>query len=324
MAEALQQMQVERLSGIMVLLGTQNAQASIDKFSGDPRKFQSWIKSIDKYVMIVNGDADSKKTFALQTAEGAVSEFLIRYYTANADCTWDTVLTQLQTRFGDIVDSQHALQVLRTTKQKQGETIQVFAERLIDMAEQAWPGRQLNDVLIERQMIDCLIDGLTDNAVARKVMRDAPPTFNGAVQIAINEQNLSRKFELRNRSAPRFKPSFKNRPEQRVNSDRRDEPMDVDAFQGTCFKCGKRGHRAVNCKAKPTKTVHEVSRQAKCTCFKCGEGGHVLAACQNRGNPTTGRCWLCGQRGHRQAGCPNQIQAKAESWDEESQAQLKD
>ena len=55
-------------------------------------------------------------------------------------------------------------------------------------------------------MIDCLIDGLTDSAVARKVMRENPHMFQNTVRIAVNEQNLSRKFELRNRAVPKITP----------------------------------------------------------------------------------------------------------------------
>ena len=49
MAEAFAQTQVERLGNIALLLGTQCAQTSIEKIAGDPKKFQGWIKNIDKY-----------------------------------------------------------------------------------------------------------------------------------------------------------------------------------------------------------------------------------------------------------------------------------
>ena len=123
MAETRAQAQVDRLTSIMLLMGTQSAQTAIEKFSGEPKKFLSWIKSIEKYLLVVNGDAENKKTFALQSAEGPVSEFLVRYYHSNPDCTWDQTFQQLKIRFGDIVDSQHALQLLRNAKQKPRDTI---------------------------------------------------------------------------------------------------------------------------------------------------------------------------------------------------------
>ena len=300
MADALAQAQVDRLSSIMLLMGTQSAQAAIEKFLGDPKKFQSWIKSIEKYILVVHGDTNSKKTFALQSSEGPVSEFLVRYFQSNPDSTWQQTYEQLKSRFGDIVDSQHALQVLRGARQKSGEIIQVFAERLICMAEQAWPDQDLTGPLIARQLIDCLIDGLTDSGIARKVMRENVITFAQAVQIAVSEQNLTRKFELRNRTVPTTK-SIRA-------GVRQEEPMEVDTFKGQCFKCGKSGHRAIECRPKVVRkrvyemTARKVDKQT--SCYKCGEAGHIIATCPNRGNPNTGCCWLCGQLGHRRSECP--------------------
>ena len=105
-----------------------------------------------------------------------------------------------KSQFGDVVDAQHALQLLRNTQQKPGETIQVFAKCLICYAEQAWPGQNLTSPLIEAQLIDCFIDGQTDGGIARRVMRENLATLAHAVQTAAFKQNLTRKFELRNHS----------------------------------------------------------------------------------------------------------------------------
>lgn len=290
---AIQRGQLEQLQAITSLMGTQNTQ-HIERFIGDPKKFQSWIKSIDKYLIVVGACRETSiKSVALQSSEGAVSEFLLRFYRTYPDCTWTDVYAQLKSRFSDIIDTQHALQVLRTTKQKVGETAQVYAERLICVAEQAWPDSDLTAPLISQQLTDCFIDGLTDSAVARRVLREGPQTFTAAVQIAVSEQNLTRKIQLRNRAAPKFqyKPKLSSQSSQ-------EEPMEVDSFRGSCYKCGKPGHRAINCRSKMSR-VHEV----RLTCFKCGQSGHVISKCTNPGNPQTGRCWNCGQRNHRQAQC---------------------
>ena len=63
MADTWAKAQVDRLSSIMVLMGTQSAQTAIEKFSGEPKKFQSWVKSIEKYILVVNGDAEVRKPF---------------------------------------------------------------------------------------------------------------------------------------------------------------------------------------------------------------------------------------------------------------------
>lgn len=301
---------VEKLSSIMVLLGTQNAQTSIEKFQGDPKRFQNWVKSIEKYTMLIGGNGDQKKRFALQTADGPVSEFLVRYYSSNPVSSWPEVLAHLKARFGEIIDNQHALQVLRSTRQKPTESIQVYAERVVSVAEQAWPDSDLSDPLIQRQLIDCFIDGLTDSGVARKVMRDSPDNFQDAVRVAVNEQNLARKFELRNRGLPKFQkfPKATTKPADF----RQEEPMEVDSFRGVCFKCHKKGHRAVDCRSGKTARV---AAMHTVTCFKCGEAGHVISRCPNRGSPATGRCWLCGDKQHKQADCPRRADNRPKSND---------
>ena len=295
--------QLQQLNTIGHLLGTQNAQASLTKYSGDPKKFQDWIRSLEKYQLLVGRSQDhDKKAFALHSAEGPVSDFLVRYFKTNPLSTWTDVLNELKARFDDIVDRQHGLQVLRTTKQKKDETIQVFAERLLYVAEQAWPGEDLNQVLIQRQILDIFVDGIMENQIARKVLRENPNTLSAAVKIAVDEQNLTRKFQLRNRvvTQPKTVSRLKTDKFDRT-TDRVEVPMEVDTFQGRCFKCHKQGHRAVNCRQKK---VHEVKTGSRLICYRCGEPGHGLKTCQNQGKPETGRCWHCGSPDHKRATCP--------------------
>jgi len=39
----------------------------------------------NKYMLVIDSDVESKKMFALQSAEGPVTEFLVRYYRLNPD-----------------------------------------------------------------------------------------------------------------------------------------------------------------------------------------------------------------------------------------------
>lgn len=292
--------QLEQLTAVTHLLGTQNAQTSLMKYGGEPKKFQEWVRSLEKYTILVGQPGDGAyKTFALQSAEGPVSDFLVRYYKHNPDANWQTVLQELKLRFADIVDSQHGLQVLRTTKQKPTETVQLYAERLLLVAEAAWPEGNLNEFLIQRQIVDIFIDGLLDNQIARKVLREGPQTVIAAVKIAVDEQNLTKKFNLRNRG---YKPVPRTRSDRPQFEQRHETPMEVDTFRGQCYKCHRKGHRAIDCKSK---NLFEVgSTRPKITCFRCGQLGHGIRNCKNRGNPETGRCWSCGSKEHIRSKCP--------------------
>ena len=250
----IQQGQLARLGTITDLLGTQSAGSAIKNYAGEPHKFLSWIRSLEKYSVVVGAGKEGMKSFALQSSEGPVSDFLVRYLNAHgssSDCTSDAMYKELRARSGEIIDTQHAMQILRSLKQRSGETVQVYAERLLRLAEQAWPEADLTQALLECQMIDSFTDGLNDNAVARKVLREEPETFAADVKIAVQEQNLTRKFELRNRGIPKYKqpPIFREKG-QRKDEARHEEPMEIDNFYGRCYKCGKRGHRAAGCRSR--------------------------------------------------------------------------
>ena len=49
---------------------------------------------------------------------------------------------------------------------------------------------------MQHQLIDIFNDGLQDTAIARKVLREDPTGLSQAVQTAVTEQNLAKKFDL--------------------------------------------------------------------------------------------------------------------------------
>ena len=87
--------------------------------------------------------------------------------------------TELSTRFSEITDAQHAFMLLRKVHQKPGETVQVYAERLLALAADAFDNQQGQPV--QRQLVDIFVDG--------KVFRENPNTLDAAITTATNEQN---------------------------------------------------------------------------------------------------------------------------------------
>ena len=77
--------QLDQLAKVPHLLRTQNAQTAIVKYNGEPTVFREWIRSLEKYSLLIGSpDAGgSLKALALQSAEGPVSDFLVRYYKHN-------------------------------------------------------------------------------------------------------------------------------------------------------------------------------------------------------------------------------------------------
>lgn len=52
--------------------------------------------------------------------------------------SWHDLTASLQNRFAEITDPQHALAVMLRTRQNSNESVQLFAERLLQIAEDAY------------------------------------------------------------------------------------------------------------------------------------------------------------------------------------------
>jgi len=113
-------------------------------------------------------------------------------------------------------------------------------------------------------------------------MRDNPVSLQNAINSAMAEQNLRKRFDLR-----------LGRMERTDRLDRYDEPtpMDVDHYrpQNKCFKCNKFGHWAKNCKSKANiiRHVHSVDRpnsnsSSPFTCWNCGKPGQLKRNCRKK------------------------------------------
>ena len=115
--QAFQDLRLE-LTNVTHALTAQGISGIVSKFDGSPKHFREWIKSIDKYAVLVNADDERKKLIAYQTSSAAVSGFIHRYMQANTGHTWDQMRAQLAIRFSDVTDAQMALSLLRQGKTK--------------------------------------------------------------------------------------------------------------------------------------------------------------------------------------------------------------
>ena len=80
---------------------------------------------------------------------------------------------QLAVRFSDVTDGQMALSLLRQCKQKVGESIHNYTERILSLAETAYHNQGGDP--IERQLIDIFqnfVDGLNNDQLKINLLRD--------------------------------------------------------------------------------------------------------------------------------------------------------
>ena len=82
---------------------------------------------------------DGIKGVAYQASRGLVSEFIHRYKDNNQQGIYDQLTAGLNIRFSEVTDAQHAIMLLRNVHKKPGELVQVYSERLLILADDAYP-----------------------------------------------------------------------------------------------------------------------------------------------------------------------------------------
>lgn len=149
-----------------------------------------------------------------------------------------------------------ALSLLRQTRQKAGETIHNYAERILSLAEDAY-NNQGGDA-VERQLIDIFVDGLTNDQLKMKILRDQPDTLQAAVGVATNEQNLRARVQM----------------SHQIQTTSNGTPMEVDQSRGQRFRPRHKYNRV-------NSTINtQGPRQVKC--WHCGRLGHISKDCKDK------------------------------------------
>ena len=166
------------LANVSNALPAQGISSIVSRFDGNAKNFREWIKFIEKYSMLKGVDDVRRKLIAYQTSGGAVFGFIERYMNQNPNHNWGQMKQQLAVRFSDVTDCQMALSLLRQCKQKVGESIHSYAERILSLAEMAYDNQGGDP--IERQLLNIFVDGLNNDQLKIKILRDQPATLQGA------------------------------------------------------------------------------------------------------------------------------------------------
>ena len=252
--QAFQNLRLE-VADISQALAAQGISSTISKFDGNPKHFWEWIKSIEKYAMLVGVPDGRKKLIAFQTSGGAVSGFIQRYIQANPNNTFEQMKTQLSVRFSDVTDAQMALSLLRQTRQSKVETIHNYAERILSLAKDTYHN-QGGDA-VERQLIDIFVAGLNNDQLKMKILRDQPNTLQGAVGVATNEQNLRTRVQMSHQ-----------------NTSSNHTPMEVDHSRGQRFR-NRQGYNKIN-------STSNTQGPQQIKCWHCGRLGHISKNCRDK------------------------------------------
>lgn len=271
-----------QMTNLSTTMGAQGVAKIVEKFDGSkPKEFKDWIKSIEKFGDLTRVPAERTKFIAYQASRGPVSDFIKRYMENHGDHTWVQIKAELKLRFGEVVDAQHARLLLRRVRQKPFETVQVYAERMLNLGEDAFEG--LDQRAVQAELIGYFVDGLRENPLKLKIMRENPADFQAAVAVATREQNLYKRFQLRTGLT---EGSFSSVSNNEL------EPMDVSHLRNKvrCHYCKRMGHVIKECRARKRDRNMQVSavrqsnnkNRSNVVCYNCRDSGHYARECPKR------------------------------------------
>ena len=209
---------------------------------------------------------------------------------------------------------------LRRRRQKDRETLDVYAEALAQQAVKAFP--DLTEKARQEVVRDQFIKGLRDEHVQERLLQEAPETMENALKFArqlgaaraaqrslkslqpatTTVSSISEGADLQQavrRSVQEALKDYFPMPPSIQNSDLTNQSVDADVRAVTSQHFNQTG-------ASQTGNRYCGGRGGSnrpLTCWNCGEPGHIRARCpeprRDRGN-----CTGCGGRGHTQQECP--------------------
>ena len=265
------------LESVQKIIELNTVQTMIPSYSGDPRQFQTWIKNIKKYSLACNLNDHQKKHITFQTSRGPVSDYIQRRMqsTASKDEDWNSFRANLASRFAEISDWQHAFHILRCAKQEPHESCIIFSERLISLADDSFLGQPISSEMVENHLIQIFIEGLREDSLKIKLMRANPRSLQEAIDIALAEENLKKRFNLR------------RNPNHFHNYYNDEESMEIDHARPIrrCRKCNTFHSKFSACNDGKILSVdsnifkNKHDQREPITCWHCNKTGHIKRNC---------------------------------------------
>ena len=239
------------LKKLKSVVETNSIASSITPFTGrDSESYASWIGEIEKYSILTRVDEENVKLIAYQSSRGAVSDFLKRRITSETtkNESWESLKQVLASRFAYITDEHVAFLMLRQAKQMKNESVVLFSERLINLANNSFLGQDVNSDYVDRETLHIFTDGLLSDSLRYRLMKLAPKTLNEAIQIAIQEETLKKRFDLRtNTNADRHITSQHNASGNQAPLIEIPSRNQQNFEHIKCYHCGIYGHKLADC-----------------------------------------------------------------------------
>ena len=229
----------------------------------DAHRFDAWTRDLEKYFLVANPTEQEKCQAAHLTTKGSVGSLIQRLITNNAQLTWEDLKHRLRMHYGlERNPHQHLVELARVQQYPQ-ERLEVYFERILNLAEKAYESGQRLDPLIRKQVKDFFVEGLRDPEIKLAVIRADPTTLDMIYSLARSESKLRARIEMSPHRSEKFPQPMEvcharrrkyeqapPRPENGLPPPPPNERHHVNrrtTVPGPCRVCGDRNHMARNC-----------------------------------------------------------------------------
>ena len=307
---------------IQLELRSQGLSGSIRKFSGESNEsFREWTADMEKAAKILAEDDERLRALALQTLGGSAGEMVARVLNEAPQITWKELKYRLTQRYSDTADREYSRQLLKRKVQRKDESVTTYFENLLTIAREAYGDQDLNNRWIQSMLVEIFIDGVCDNRVARKLIRRKPNTLHEALDIALQEQQTDRSYNLRRGETPMEVDALENASTHEGQSQllERIEQLERQLRAVTVGTAGNQpAPRPSGAHSTPTSRAggnppprrenwpSGVNRPPPGTRNSAPTGYRSNPPNRNQNSPLTSlTCYKCGGRGHFQRDCPS-------------------
>ena len=222
---------------------------AVPVFDGDPKQYKGWMKALEKHHELTNSTPRDSCLLAYEMTQGVASDVIKRYLIAHPGTNWEQMKEMLSKRFAPVTCPEYAFAMLGEMRQGEGESARMLADRVVDLAEEAFRGDR-DRPLVEKQIVHFYIDALREDYLKLRILRENPDNLARAIEIAATEENLRLRFTLRQKR--RGEPARREtvRETVRGRDNRTEERMEVDhaRSRGRCFYCDQPGHLKRECR----------------------------------------------------------------------------